>query len=201
MKTAKKQSVPFDPGFSNHNPTLPDDIFTQLDLISKIKLTNQRKFKLQIIENALIKPIKTLGCIYHGCVMYGSTIASKYKSPGVNIEDNPILTLSEEEKKYVDLTIEAKSTLELFKRLNKDISYNCRRKSHLLDGLESYIDTYIEFVSINDHFKNLKTTNQIKLPKKTSHFKDYTPAQLEETEQTIIKIAQSKSLEEILNIS
>ena len=201
MTIKKAQSVPFDPGFSKHNPALPDDIFTQLDLISKIKLTNQRKFKLQIVENALIRPIKTLGCIYYGCVMYGSTIASKYKSPGVLIEDNPILNLSEEEKKYIDLSIEAKSTLELFKRVNKDILYNFRRQSHLIADIEDYIDTYIEFVSINDHFKNLESTDQIKLPKKTAHFKKYTPAKLEEIEQKIIKIAQSKSIEEILNIS
>ena len=58
MTMKQTKTVPFDPGFSNHNPTLPDDIFTQLDLISKIKLANQRKFKLQIIENALTKTNK-----------------------------------------------------------------------------------------------------------------------------------------------
>lgn len=201
MTKEKEISVPFDPGFSKHNPSLPDDIFVQLELISKIKLSNQRKFKLQIIENSLIKPIKTLGCIYHGCVIYGSTIGSLYDSPGVKIADNPIIKLPEEERKDVDLCLEAKTTLELFQRINKDINYNFRRKSHLMPDLDKYIETYIEFITLNDHFKNLKSSDQIKLPKKTSHFKDYEKIKLKEIEQKVINIAQSKNIEEILNIS
>lgn len=201
MSEVKTIKVTFDPGITQHGPVLEEDILEQISGASKLKAINQRKFQLQLLEGKVFKLLHTAACIYRGCVVYGSTLASKYKEPPAEIFDNPMLTLSKEERDELDLTDEPKFMYKIYQSLNKTISFNLKRKSKLPDYIEDCINTYIEFVSLNNHFLDLKTTDQLKLPEKTKHFLDYPPETIDKIEEKIMKIAKQGTIEEFLNIS
>lgn len=201
MSKKETKKVPFDPGFSNHYPPIEDDIILQVDYASKLKAINQRKFQLQMLENKLVTPLKKIALINYACVLYGSTIANKYKDIPADVIDNPMLKMSEVEKESLDLSIEAKSIIELYQKLSKNITFNLKRKIKLSLNLEKFTSLYIEFVTINDHFKNLTSTNQIKLPQEMNYFNDFSSTKLEEIEDRLTEIAKSGNLDELLNIS
>ncbi|MEW5820469.1 MAG: hypothetical protein AB1782_09795 [Cyanobacteriota bacterium] len=201
MSKKETKKVPFDPGFSNHYPQIEDDIILQVDYASKLKAVNQRKFQLQMLENKLLTPLKKIALINYACVLYGSTIANKYKDIPAEVIDNPMLKMSEVEKESLDLSIEAKSIIELYQKLSKNITFNLKRKIKLSLDLEKFTSLYIEFVTINDHFKNLTSTNQIKLPQEMNYFNDFSSTKLEEIEERLTEIAKNGNLDELLNIS
>lgn len=201
MSKKETKKVPFDPGFSNHYPQIEDDIILQVDYASKLKAVNQRKFQLQMLENKLLTPLKKIALINYACVLYGSTIANKYKDIPAEVIDNPMLKMSEVEKESLDLSIEAKSIIELYQKLSKNITFNLKRKIKLSLDLEKFTSLYIEFVTINDHFKNLTSTNQIKLPQEMNYFNDFSSPKLEEIEERLTEIAKNGNLDELLNIS
>lgn len=200
MAKAKKKTISFDPGFARYYPRFDDQI-VEFNNITLIKNINQRKFKLQMIENSLIRPLNTLTAIYYGCVVYGSLVASRYNDPMYLIKDNPVNSMSEEEKKSVDLTEEPKYVLELYRNFNKSIEFHFRRQTKLPEKLPECVDLYIEFITLNNHFKELKAANQIILPEKTQHFQNYSDGKLKEIERSVKNIIQSGELDKIFNIS
>jgi len=201
MKDTHCTCVSFDPGFANYNPGLNESNLEQINHISKLKSHNQRKFQVIKLETSFLKPLTTITYIYYGCVAYGSVLASKYNNPPATIEGNHILELPDHEKDNADLTLEVKIIQELYKKLNKDIQFYLKRKSKLPARLEEFSNLYKEFVELNNHFKDLKTTSQIKLPAAMEHFRQYTPEKLDIYEKKLFEITQTGNLEEVLNIS
>lgn len=193
-------TVPFDPGYSKFYPLIDPNIKEQVDFILKIKQPNTRKHQLRLLEGMLAKPFTLMSHFYYACVIYGSIIGSKYKNPPASISGNPMLNLSEEEKKTTDLTLEIKVLLETYKNLKRGIEFNLKRKSKLPEEFENNLSLYIEFVETNNHFKTLEKTDQIKLPEKTKHFKDYNKEEIDKLEKKALEIAETGNSSEILNI-
>lgn len=200
MTGRKKKEILFDPGFSQYYPRFDEQIL-EFNNLTSLKSINQRKFKLQIIENNLIKPLNTLSAIYYGCVIYGSLISSKYNSSPYLIKDNPVSLMSEKEKEALDLTVEPKYVLELYQNFNKSALFHFKRPSKLPERMPECVQLYIEFINLNNHFKELVSSDQIILPEKTRHFKDYSKTKLNDIEKNITNIVQSGELEKIFNIS
>jgi hypothetical protein len=198
---SKTHTVTFDPGFAKHYPPIDSDTFDQLEFILKNKIANQKKFQLISMENTLVKQLKTLSAIYHSCVIYGSIIAAKYKNNPAEIHDNQILNLSEEQRAALDLTEEVDNNIAFYHKINKSIEFICKRKSKLICNIEETAALYREFVTINNHFKEVRKTDQIKLPDKVKHFFDYTDDCLIDLEKKATQIAQSGNIEEMFNIS
>lgn len=194
-------TVPFDPGFAKFYPPMDENLLDQLNSILSLKGINQRKFQLQVLENNLIKPISTITAIYCACVMYGSIIATKYKDPAATITDNHILLIPEEDRKNLDLSLETKYIIEVYQKLNKSVEFLFKRKSKLPTNLEDYANLYIEFILLNNHFKELKSTDQLKLPEKKHYLQGYSLEKLSQMEQTMLEIAKKGNLEEVFNIS
>jgi hypothetical protein len=167
MTSHEKVYVPFDPGFSKYDQGIGIMQLEQFKQISALKVINQKKFQLRMFETNLIAPLKTTACIYYGCVIYGSIIASKYTDFPAEISNNPIPNLPEDQKDSLDLSLETQNVLELYSLLNRDIQYNLKRKSNLPDTLEPCAHLYMEFVRLNNHFKDLLTTLQKLQQRKT----------------------------------
>lgn len=195
------QSVPFDPGFGRYFPQIDETVLAHLEGIARLKVPNQRKFQLQKIETTLTRELITTMCIYYGCVLYGSTIASKYVSPSAIITENPVAEIPEEQKQDIDLTIESSFIAEVYKLFSRSIEFNFRRKCKIPQNFLDVVQAYSEFMQVNNHFVNIKTTDQLKIPEKFSHFKSYDKKKLDEIEQMIFQAVEAGRLEELLNIS
>lgn len=200
MKNKDNNSVPFDPGFSGFYPVFVHGLIPQADLILKLKARNQIKFQLQMLEKKLIAPYKIIKAIYYGCVVYGSIIASKYSKNPAIVEGNPFKDLDPTKQINTDLTSEVNSLLSLYTNLNSGMQHHLNKKSYLPEDFEDYANLYIEFIMVNDQFKDLETTDQIVLPSKTEHFKGYKPQKLGLLEKKVFEIIESKNLEDIFNI-
>lgn len=201
MNKNTELTVNFDPGFAQYYPSLDGDIINQIDTIINLKAFNQKKFRLQVLENNLVKPFKNIMGIFHGCVIYGSIIASKYTQPPAQVINNPMSSLTDSEKANLDLTFEVSYSLEIYENLNKTCKFIFKRETKLPEKLLYYAKIYKEFILLNNHFKELQTTEQIKLPPETEHFRSYDIKKLNDLEEKIILIAQKGPLEEVFNIS
>ena len=197
----KQKTVPFDPGITKYYPIMDINLLNQIEGISKLKATNQRKFQFQILEKQLASPLETITAIYYGCVIYGSTLAFKYKETPMQITDNPILIMPDDKLKSIDNTFEPKFILEVYQKLNKNILFNMKRKGNLLPEPEKYINPYIKFVELNNHFKDLKSTDQIRIPEETQHFSSYSEEKLNQIEELLFELGKNGNIKEILNIS
>lgn len=200
MSETANNSVPFDPGYSKFYPSLDPNTSEQVNFILQIKQPNTRKHQLRILEGILAKPFNLMSHFYYACVAYGSIIAVKYKNPPAKISGNPMLQISDKEKEASDLTLEVKEFIETYRNLNRGIEFNLKRKSKLPEHFEENLNLYIEFVKLNNHFKTLESTDQIELPEKTKHFKDYDKEKINELEKKALEIAQTGNSAEILNI-
>lgn len=200
MKNKDNNSVPFDPGFSGFYPVFIHGLIPQADLILKLKARNQIKFQLQLLERKLVDPYKIVRAIYYGCVVYGSIIASKYNKNPAIVDGNPFKNIDPAKQINTDLTVEVNNLLSLYKKVNSGVQFHLNKKSSLPEDFEDYANLYIEFININDQFKNLETTAQIVLPEQTQHFKDYKPQKLGQLEKKVFEIIESKNLEGIFNI-
>lgn len=201
MKKETMQSVPFDPGFSKFFPPIDEQVYAHLEGICKLKAMNQRKFQLQKIEPQLTASLTQIICIYYGCVLYGSTIASKYRDPAATISGNPMAEVKKEEANQIDLTLEASFFSELYKLFNRSIEFNFKRKSRVTSEFLNIIDVYNEFMKKNNHFINVTSTDQLIIPESFSKFKDYEAEKLNEIEGIIFEAVKTGKLEKLLNIS
>jgi len=201
MNNKSNNSVPFDPGFSAFYPLFVQEVINHLDSVLKLKTRNQVKFQLQILEKKLVNPYATIKAIYYGCVIYGSIIASKYNKEPAIIEGNPFQTLDAEKQINTDLTVEVNNAINLYRKMNSSIQFHLNKKSSLTEDFEDYANLYMEFITINNQFKGLETTDQIILPAKTQHFKDYTPQKLTSLEEKVFEIIQTKNLEGVFEIN
>ena len=192
--------VPFDPGFYKYSLGIDENVGYKLDYIIKMKNANQKKFRLKLLEEELVAPINALAAIYYGCVIYGSTIAAKYRANPAEITDNFVTKLPEDQLKNLDLAMNARYTIELYRKLNNSTEFFFKRQSKLRSDFEDYVNFYIKFVKLNDSFKNIKTTSDIILPDETKHFLKYTDKELEEIENGIFKIVEIGQLEYIFKL-
>lgn len=199
-KTQRK--VPFDLGISNYYPSqIGAGTISHLESIYKLKSNNQKKYQLTILENSLISPIKTIAAIYYGCVVYGSIIHSKYKNPPAIITANPMLNMSESEKKQLDLTTETLLVKELYEKMDKAVSFVLKRGSKLPANFNYCADLYVSFVTINNNFIDIEQTDQLKVPDKLKHFQTYSEDNLETLENRFKDAVDTGNLDIIFDIT
>lgn len=200
MTATEKQKVPFDPGFSQFAGNFPPDAYKFLEEIAGLKQNHQKKFAFSNLENQIVPIVRLLVGFYLGCVLWGSYLYWKYKDDVREIENNPVLDLSEEEKNKIGYNQEIDFILGFLEKFEKSAKYYLNRSSRLNPEYIKYFETYKEFVDLNDSFKNLKFTNEIKLPRTVEHFENLTSQQLDELKQKIEEIIASGNIENILNI-
>ncbi|HBG48549.1 MAG TPA: hypothetical protein DDW90_03390, partial [Cyanobacteria bacterium UBA9971] len=75
-----------------------------------------------------------------------------------------------------------------------------KRSSRINPEQIKYFESYKQFVKLNDDFKNLKFTNEIKLPDEVAHFENHSEQKLDELKQKIDEIINSSNLENILHL-
>lgn len=200
MSTEELQKVPFDPGFSKLSICFPRDSFSFLDEIKVLKQNHQKKFAFTNLENQIVPIVKLCASFYLGCVLWGSYLFWKYKNNPKEIEGNPIFSLSEEEKNKLDYNDEIDFILGFLDKFEKSAKFYLNRASRINPEYIKYFEVYKQFVKLNNDFKNLKFTNEIKLPAEVSHFENHSEQKLDDLKQKINEIINSENIENILDL-
>lgn len=195
-----QNKVPFDPGYYEFSIKIPAEAGDFIDEIARLKKPHQRKFEFRKFEMQTIPALKQSAAIFLGCVLWGSYLSHRHKDAPRQIEGNVIMKLAPEQREDVDYSEEIDFLTEFIDKFNKASVYHLRRPSKIGESLKPILEAYREFCQLNDHFKNLDRTDQIKLPAAVEHFKDYDEQKLEELKAKIDQILASRKIDKLLDV-
>ncbi|OGI02558.1 MAG: hypothetical protein A2Y25_09630 [Candidatus Melainabacteria bacterium GWF2_37_15] len=192
----KEEKVNFDPGFYKFSLKFPDEIPHILEELAKLKQPHQKKFEFQKLEAQVVPMIKTCAALYLGCILWGCYLYYKYKDNTKEIQDNPA--------KEADINPVFKEEIDFIlanlEKLDKASVYYLNRPFRIDKRMIDYFKDYREFVELNNSFRELDTTADIKIPASFAYFKDYTPEKLDELKQKIDEIIETGRVEKILEL-
>ncbi len=198
MQIEEKPKVPFDPGFSKFSTGFPVDAYDYLNQITQLKHNHQKKFAFTGLEKQLVPIIKLCACFYLGCILWGVYLSVKYKNDNREISGNLILEMPDEEKKNLDNN-EIDIIVNFIEKFEKSAKFYLNRSSRISPELMQYLNIYKEFAIINDNFKNLKYTCEIKLPEQVEHFLNLNENQIDELKYKIDEAINSENPEILLS--
>ncbi|OGH95421.1 MAG: hypothetical protein A2039_00430 [Candidatus Melainabacteria bacterium GWA2_34_9] len=201
MSLTETTKVKFDPGFSQFSTDFPKEAYSYLDEISSLKQNHQKKFAFTHLESQVVPIIKQCASFQLGCILWGSYLFWKYKNDTREIEGNTVISLSEEEKSTLNYSDEIDFILGFIDKFEKSAKFYLKRSSRIDPAYIKYFESYKQFVKLNDDFKNLKLTSEIKLPDEVAHFENHSEQKLNELKQKIDEIINLGNLENILHIS
>lgn len=199
MKKFEK-GVPFDPGYSQYSFSFLENIVYITGEYSKLKANHQKKFKLSLIEPTIIDLIKKCTAFYLGCMLWGGFIHYRFKDSPKEIIGNNTKDLTEEEFKELDCAEESKFMLKYIEQFDKDCKYFLKKPARVPASIIEILNSYNEFVEINNNFRNVNQTSEVKLPKAFSHFKKLSNEQLDNLNEQISKIIESGKIEDLIEL-
>ena len=194
-KSKQQNTVPFDPGFAPYVLVFSTTYEYMRADIKKFKNANQRKMKYKVFEPGLLKLCDNLIAFYLGCILYGAYLKNKYIDEPKEIEGNDFLGLNEEDCKNGDVVIEVDS-LANFIKSNENNPFATRK---INPKYETIIDSYKEFLEINNFFTNVKTTADLKIPKKFEYINKYSAKSVDKILDAIKDSINCKKIETLLN--
>lgn len=200
MSCSEKTCVPFDPGFSQFSAKFPGEVYDYLQEIAGLKQNHQKKFAFTNFESQIVPIVKSAASFYLGCILWGGYLFWKYKNDVREIEGNTLLSLPPEEQDKINYCDEIDFILGFLEKFEKSSRYYLNRSCRLNQDTIKYFEVYKQFVILNDGFKILKYTNEIKLPEEVAHFQDHSEQKLDELKQKIDETINSGNLENILTI-
>jgi len=200
MSLTEITKVKFDPGFSQFTTNFPKEAYSYLNEIAGLKQNHQKKFAFTHLENQIAPIIKQCASFQLGCILWGSYLFWKYKNDTREIEGNTVISLSEEVKNTLNYSEEIDFILGFIDKFEKSAQFYLKRSSRINSEQIKYFESYKQFVKLNDDFKNLKFTNEIKLPDEVAHFENHNEQKLDELKQKIDDVINSGNLENILNL-
>ena len=200
MSLTEITKVKFDPGFSQFATNFPKEAYSYLNEINGLKQNHQKKFAFTHLESQIVPIIKRCSSFQLGCILWGSYLFWKYKNDAKEIEGNTVISLSEEEKNTLKYSDEIDFILGFIDKFEKSSKFYLKRSSRINPEQIKYFESYKQFVKLNDDFKNLKFTNEIKLPDEVAHFENHSEQKLDELKQKIDEIINSSNLENILHL-
>lgn len=196
-----EKEVPFDPGYSAISFSFLDNIEAVIQDYSKLKANHQKKFWLSASEIKIVDLIEKSTAFYLGCMLWGSFIHLRFKDEPKIITESNIPKMSEEEFKEFDCAYEVKAILEYIKILDRDCKYFLKRPVKISPQITDILNNYIEFAQLNNNFRNVKTTADIKLPKYCDKFSKMTNKQLDELCEKIYSVISEAKIELLLEIN
>jgi len=200
MTNAEKTKIPFDPGFSKLAATFPKEVFDYLDEISHLKQNHQKKFAFTHFETQIVPIVKLCASFYLACILWGSYLCRKYKNDVREIEGNPLSSINEETVDELNYSKEIDFILDFIDKFEKSSQYYLKRSSRINQEHLKYFEIYKQFIELNNNFKYLKFTDEIKLPAEVSHFENHSDQMIDELKQQIDEVINSGELENILKL-
>lgn len=195
-----KDTIPFDPGYSALSFSFIGNIALANQEYSKLKADHQKKFWLSKMEPTIVELINKSTSFYLGCLLWGGFIRNRFKDAPKNVSGNTTKELSQKELQELDCAAEAKAILNYIESFDRDCKYFLKRPAKISAPIVDVLENYIEFAKINENFKNVSTTNDVKLPHDLSHFEKLTNQQLDKLCEDIYATIASGKIENLLEI-
>lgn len=196
-----EKEVPFDPGWSKFSTSFIEYVDYTVGNIFKLKTPNQIKFQMIKHEAGLVKKTRACVSIYLGCILWGGYLKSKFKDSPKVIKDNPTgdMPAKEAEKKFA-YNEEPEYMIDYIDKFNKNCKRYAKRSSKIDSQSIPVLKAYLEFLELNHHFAEIKTTDQIQLPAVLSHFEKLSVEKLDELKDKIFSIIENDKIEEVLDL-
>lgn len=184
--------VQFDPGFIKHISAFVPNIEYVYSSFSQFKIFNQKKMQFKMFYPKIQGLLKNYIGFYLGCILWAIYI-KQFKNAEIlnNLcyggDYNEAESLGEVDfiKQYVE-------------QLKKDAKYYVGQEFSLDDVSMNIIDTYREFLKINEGFVKTKTTDDVKIP---SCLKSLSQKDLQEIETAINEVVENGNLYELTKLA
>lgn len=199
----EQQKVNFDPGFYKFSLAFPEGIPDMLEEIASLKQPHQKKFQFQRVESYIVPFIKNTAYIYLGCILWGSYLHYRHRDNPAVITGNVMKEIEIPEGQEKDFNYAADVDYALFsiEKLDKASVYYLKRPLNFDKKLKEFLRAYREFILLNGGFRQLNTTDEIKIPDSFSFFSDYTSQQLDELKDNIYKTIESGRLDGLVRLA
>lgn len=194
MNKTINNTVPFDPGFAPFVLTFSTTYFYIENEVKKVKNAGQRKSKYKSFESGLLKICDNIISFYLGGMLYGAYLNAFYKNSPKKLIGNDFLGLNVSDCEKGDVSIEV-FTVEKFIKNNDKNPFATKK---INPKYVSVIDSYIEFLKINNYFTTVENTSDIKVPKSFEYILNFNNKELNVLYNTLIDSINSKKIEKLL---
>ena len=192
MTIDTKNDVQFDPGFIQHMSAFEPNIEYVYNSLNNCKNFNQKKMQFKMFYPKIQSLVKNYLGFYLGCILWAVYIKSLGEKPivgnlcyGGEFSENETLEEVDFIKKYLE-------------QLKKDAKYYLGQNFSIDEVSVKLLDTYREFLRLNEGFVKVQTTNDVKLPES---LKAVSEDDLKEIFENIEKVVENGKLYELFAIS
>ena len=183
-----KDNVQFDPGFIQHMSAFEPNIQYVYNSLNSCRNFNQKKMQFKMFYPKIQSLLKNYLGFYLGCILWALYIKSLGEKQIVgNLcyggEFSEAETLEEVDfiKQYIE-------------QLKKDAKYYLGQNYSVEEKSLQVLDTYREFLKINEGFVKVQTTSDVKLPE---NLKSVDETNMKEIIDGIEKVIENGKLHEL----
>ena len=158
MTIETKDGVQFDPGFIQHISAFEPNIEYVYNTLNSFKNFNQKKQQFKMFFPKIQSLLKNYLGFYLGCILWAVYIKSLGEKPiirnlcfGGQYSETETLEEVDFIKKYLE-------------QLKKDVKYYIGQNFSIDEESTKILDTYREFLKINEGFTKTQNTSDVKLP-------------------------------------
>lgn len=187
------EDVAFDPGLGK----LAADLYTEVyilenDLANMPQLPRKIRY-FRISCKRIVKVLLNNLAFYKGCLAWAYYIVNKY--PECNLSGNPFISLTEEQKAQYAPTELVDFCIEYLPKFYSDLKYYNVKNVILPEDTEYILNTYREFVAMNEGFINTYKASDIQLPEGLNFKKS-----LNEIKDEITSAVEQQDISNLINL-
>jgi|SRR5574344_1175025 hypothetical protein len=194
-----ENNVPFDPGYAQNLvpflPTLEQATFR----LRSFRNINQQKMFYKTILPICQKALKSTLGFWVGCVLWAGYI--KYAQSDKKISGNNFLNLKKEDLDGFEYLEEFKAIKGYIENYSQNVKYYTGKDDKLDENFIKIVETYQNFLAMNEHFINVKTSSDIKIPQELDFMQKYTLTEFDNLLDKIEKIIEGKDLSKFLDLN
>lgn len=192
MTIDTKDNVQFDPGFIQHMSAFEPNIQYVYNSLNSCRNFNQKKMQFKMFYPKIQSLLKNYLGFYLGCILWAVYIKSLGEKP---IAGNLCYGGDFSETETLEEVDFIKSYIE---QLKKDAKYYLGQNFSIDEESIKVLDTYREFLKLNEGFVKVQTTADVKLP---ASLKSVDEAGLKEILVGIEQVIENGKLHELFALS
>lgn len=192
MTIDTKDNVQFDPGFIQHMSAFEPNIQYVYNSLNSCRNFNQKKMQFKMFYPKIQSLLKNYLGFYLGCILWAVYIKSLGEKP---IAGNLCYGGDFSETETLEEVDFIKSYIE---QLKKDAKYYLGQNFSIDEESIKVLDTYREFLKLNEGFVKVQTTADVKLP---ASLKSVDEAGLKEILIGIEQVIENGKLHELFALS
>ena len=190
IRKNENSGFPFDPGFVVHLSAFVPNIESVYELLNSYRNFNQKKLQFRMYYPKIQSLLKNYVSFYLGCILWAVYLKQFKNSDILNnlcfggeYSDDETLQEVDFVKNYIE-------------QLKKDAKYYVGQNFIPDERYSRIIDTYREFLKLNEGFVKLQKTDDIKLPENIKPIEN-----LEFVREKIDSVVSSGNLYELLELT